>query len=412
MDKEKSLVEQSVVIVGASHAAAECVTQLRRSGWAGRIVLIGDEDSLPYQRPPLSKAYFKGEIEPQKLLIKPQETYDKAECDIRLNTRVSRIDRQKKCVELDSGEPVEYTYLVLCTGTRARKLPVEGAAAENVFYLRTLTDVDKIRASINSGQHLLVVGAGYIGLEIAASAIKQGVDVTVLEAQERVLARVTGDHISDFYQRIHGEEGVNIRLNVGLDHFEHDSASSRAILANGEEIPFDHAIVGIGVLPNQELASEAGLQCDNGIVVNEYCQTDDESIYAIGDCCNHPNQLYQRRLRLESVPNAVEQAKVTASAICGERRVYDAIPWFWSDQYDVKLQTVGLFQGHDQVVVRGDLSGRKFSVLYFQKGRLIAIDAINSPAEFMVGKKLVAQQATPDLAQIGDVEVPIKSFVS
>ena len=409
VDKNNAVAD--VVIIGASHAAAETVMQLRKQGWVHGITVIGDELHLPYQRPPLSKAYFKGDVAAEKLLIRPKESYDKAGVTFRLGVRALALDVENRQVELADHERVNYSHLILSTGTRARHLPVGGAEEDNVFYLRTLHDVDVIRANVLPGTKLLIVGAGYIGLEIAASAVKQGVDVTVLEAQDRVLARVTSPVISEFYQRVHREEGVHIQLEVGLQEFVHDSEGSRALLNDGNFIEFDNVIVGIGVVPNVELALDAGIECDNGILVDEFTQTSQPNIYAIGDCCNHPSPLYERRIRLESVPNASEQAKVAAASICGAPVKYDSVPWFWSDQYDVKLQTVGLLQDYDQTIVRGDQSSRKFSVFYLHEGRLIAIDAINSPAEFMIGKRLVAAKARLDPADIANTDISIKSLL-
>ncbi len=402
----------NVVIVGASHAAAETVAQLRKQGWEHGITVIGDEPQLPYQRPPLSKAYFNGDVDSAKLLIRPEEYYEKLNVSLRLGERVAKLDTHSNTLLLENGDAINYSKSVLATGTRARLLPIEGADADNVLYLRTLDDVDNIRSRIGEQSNLLIVGAGYIGLEIAASAVKQGVKVTVLEAQDRVLARVTSPEISEFYQRIHAEEGVDIRLGVGLAVFEHSAnAGSYALLANGERVAFDNVIVGIGVVPNTELAAEAGLECDNGIVVDEYTRTNHADVFAIGDCSNHPNLLYQRRIRLESVPNAAEQAKVAAASICGTPVVYDAVPWFWSDQYDVKLQTVGLLEGYDQAVVRGDTTSRKFSVFYLQRGRVLAIDAVNSPAEFMIGKKMVAAQQELTAEAIADTQISVKALL-
>lgn len=402
---------KQVVIVGASHAAAESIASLRKFGWQGKIVLIGDEAMLPYQRPPLSKAYYKGEVAAEKLLIRPESFYQKNDVDLMLGQRVTSIDRSNKSIELEGAKSIPYDYLILATGTRARKLPIEGADLENIHYLRSKQDVDGIKASLSPGAKLLIVGAGYIGLEVAASAVKQGVDVVVFEAMNRVLARVTSPEISTFYQELHKQEGVEIRLNASLEKFEKSDSGLSAIDANGERTDFDSAIVGIGVIPNTELADDAQLSCDNGIVVNEYAQTDDDAIYAIGDCSNHHNILYDRRIRLESVPNAVEQAKVAAKSICGEPVAYDQLPWFWSDQYDVKLQTAGLLQGHDQVVVRGDVASRKLAAFYLKQGVLIAVDALNSPAEFMLSKKLIQQKASPNSELLADPNVSLKELL-
>ena len=379
----------NVVIIGASHAAAEAISTLRRAGWQARITLIGDEDSIPYQRPPLSKAYYKGEVEVEKLAIKNPSFYEKAEVDLLLGRRVESIHRDTKEIELEDGARLSYTKLILATGTRARLLPVEGADADCIKYLRTLKDVDDIKTGLANDGKLLIVGAGYIGLEVAASAVKQGVEVTMLEAQERVLARVTSEPVSSFYQKIHRAAGVDVRLGVGLKRFVYHDNNKYAELEGGELIEFDCAIVGIGVIPNIELAEQAGLACNNGIVVDEFTRTEDPDIYAVGDCSNHPSPLYQKRIRLESVPNAVAQAKTAALSICGDNQVYDQLPWFWSDQYDIKLQTAGLMQGYDDCTLEGDTEARKFTVSYFKEGRMIALDAINSPAEFMKAKKQI-----------------------
>jgi len=328
-------------------------------------------------------------------LIRNDAFYQKSDVELKLGYRVESIDRQAKHVTLDNGESIVYDKLILATGTRARRLNIPGADMPQVHYLRTLSDVDAIKATLVEGANLLIVGAGYIGLEIAASAVKQGINVTVLESMERVLARVTGPEISDFYQRLHSDNGVSIRLNSQLAEFiKGDDDQCYALMGDGEKIPFDSVIVGIGVVPNSEIAKEAGLECDNGICVDEYTRTSDAEIYAIGDVSNHPNLIYNQRLRLESVPNASGQAKVAASNICEKNIVYDQLPWFWSDQYDVKLQTAGLFQGYDETIIQGDIEQNKFSVTYLKQGKVIAIDAINSPGDFMRAKKKIIEDLT------------------
>ncbi len=384
---------KNVVIIGASHAAAEAISALRKFGWDGEISLIGDESALPYQRPPLSKGYLKGDIALEKLAIKAPDFYQKADVSLYLGLRAESIDRTKMTVRLSDGKLIEYSHLVIATGTRPRLLPVEGADLPNVRYLRTLEDVDRIKSSLEAGKKLLIVGAGYIGLELAASAVKLSAQVTVLEALDRVLARVTSPVISDFYQAMHAEEGVDIRLGASLEKFEQRGDNYYANLSSGESLEYDCAVVGIGVIPNVELAEEAGLSCDNGIIVDQFTRTDDPSIYAVGDCCNHPNLIYDRRIRLESVPNAMGQAKIAAKAICGEDIAYDQLPWFWSDQYNVKLQTAGLMTDYDSFEVEGEIASRKFTVSYFKEDKLIALDALNSPAEFMKAKKRIIQSA-------------------
>lgn len=394
---------ETVVIVGAGHAAPDAISTLRRADWQGKIILIGDEPHLPYQRPPLSKAYFSDEVEQDRLVIRNHAFYQKNEVELKLGQRVESIDRNKSCVVLEGGEQVSYTKLVLATGTRARLLPVTGIESVNAHYLRTIDDVDAIKENLNDNTKLLIVGAGYIGLELAASAVKpiskeqdsgskeHQRQVTVLESMDRVLARVTGEEVSNFYQDLHRQAGVDIRLNASLAEFQKSDGKQYALMADGEKIEFDVLVVGIGVLPNSELAEQAGIECDNGIVVNEYTQSSDKNIYAIGDVSNHPNAIYQTRLRLESVPNATGQAKVAASHICGKDITHNQLPWFWSDQYDVKLQTAGLFQGYDETQVQGDVEQQKFSVSYFKEGKLIAIDALNSPADFMKAKKRIVE---------------------
>jgi len=385
---------KNIVIIGASHAAAEAISTLRKNGWSGGICLVGDEQELPYQRPPLSKAYCKGDIPLEKLFIKNEAFYEKANVTLFLGRRAEWIDRQARHILLDGGEVLPYEKLIIATGTRARQLPIEGADLDVVKYLRTISDAKSIQPFLSDGNRLLIIGAGYIGLEVAASARKLGCSVVVLETADRVLARVTSPTISEFYQTLHTENGVDIRLSTGVSKLEKNDRTYTATLSDGESLSFDCAIVGIGVLPNVELAKDAGLSCENGIVVNELTQTDDPNIYAVGDCSMHPNALYNTSIRLESVPNAMAQAKTAALSICGKDVAYNQLPWFWSDQYDVKLQTAGLLQGYDDAVIEGDIDNHKFTVSYLKNGQLIALDAINSPAQFMRAKK----QITTELA--------------
>lgn len=403
---------KSVVIIGASHAAVEAISTLRKKGWSDQIILVGDEKPLPYQRPPLSKAYLKGAMAEDKLLIRNEKFYQDAGVTLMLGRRTESINRQTKKITLDGNKTLAYDKLIIATGTRARKLPVEGADLPSVHYLRTKSDANVIKANMLSGKKILLVGAGYIGLEIAAYAIKSGCEVTVVELADRVLERVTSPEVSEFYQRLHTEQGVDIRLGSSVDKMEAFGSAYRATLSSGEMLEFDSAVVGIGVLPNVELAKESGLSCDNGIVVNEFATTDDADIYAVGDCSKYHSVIYGRDIRLESIPNAVGQARVAAAAICGEETPYNEVPWFWSDQYDIKLQTVGLFDGYDEAVVRGEPSENKFSVFYLKAGCVLAVDAINSPMEFMIGKKLVAAKTKLEADVISDISIKPKDFLS
>ncbi len=408
----------ALIVVGAGQASAEMVTAVRHEGYTGRIQVIGAEPQLPYHRPPLSKAYLAGTASLDSLMLKAPATYDKADIEFVLDTRVEEIDRARKHVVLSDGRSLPYQRLALNLGGHARPLSIDGVrdARElgNFHYVRTIGDIDRLRGQLAGGVRLVIIGGGYIGLEIAAVAVQLGAQVTVLEAAPRVLARVTAPELSEFYQRVHREAGVDVRTGVSIERFEL-SASTDTIAAiicrDGESIAADIVVAGVGLIPNTQLASDAGLAIDNGIVVDEFGRTSDPDIVAAGDCANHPSAFYGRRVRLESVPNAIEQARSAAAIVCGRERPYDALPWFWSDQYDLKLQMVGLSQGYDQLVVRGSTSERSFAVFYLQQGRVIAVDAVKRPQEFMVGKKLVAGRIAPDPRKLADMAVPAKELL-
>lgn len=386
--------QQRVVIIGGGHAGAEAVAALRQKGWAGDITLISSEKQLPYQRPPLSKGYLNGKVSADALAIKKGPFYEKADTTLLLGVTVTAIDRGNHTLALDNGQTLAYDKLIYATGTRARTLPVPGADLPSVYYLRTMTDVERIRASLTPGKRLLVIGAGYIGLEVAASAIQLGLSVTALEAQDRVLARVTSPEMSDFFSTLHTDSGLDLRTGCQVTALREDNAGAYVASVSDKtlgdtELPFDSAIVGIGVLPNSELAEAAGLACDNGVLVDEFTATSDPDIFAVGDCSNHPNAFYSRRLRLESVPNAADQAKIAAGVICGQAKPYTALPWFWSDQYDVKLQSAGLNDGYNHLEMLGEPTKRRFCILYFRQRQLICVDAINMPMAFMKAKALI-----------------------
>ena len=292
-----------------------------------------------------------------------------------------------------------------------RSLNVPGIDRAGVHYLRNIADVDAIREHFGTGANLVVVGGGYIGLEVAAIAVKRGLNVTVLEAADRVMPRVVGAEVSAFFERVHGEEGVDLRTGMGVTGFAGTGKLERVICANGDELDADVAVVGVGILPNQELAADAGLKTENGIVVDACCRTEDPHIFAAGDCTWHPNEIYGRHMRLESVHNALEQAKTAALAMLGEDKPYNQVPWFWSDQYDIKFQIAGLSEGYDRIVVRGDPEARKFAAFYLQDGRLIAVDAINAAKEYMVGRKMIGERAEPDPDRLADLSVDMKEIV-
>ncbi|MEM7019790.1 MAG: FAD-dependent oxidoreductase [Pseudomonadota bacterium] len=313
-------MSQTFVIIGAGHAAGQLAASLRSEGFEGRILVIGEEPYIPYQRPPLSKKYLAGELALERVYFKPQMFYDKQNVEFMLNTRVSAIDPKSKTISLDSGDSLSYDKLALTTGSRVRQLTnLPGVDLKNVFYLRTIEDVDAIQNCFTQGGKLIVVGGGYIGLEVAAVAVKRGIETTVLEMDERVMSRVVAPEMSAFYTRIHTEEGVNVRTGVRVTGFEGDGQLEAAVCSDGQRFDANFAIIGVGIIPNSELAAEAGLEVDNGIVVDEYAQTSDPDIVAAGDCTNHPNGILERRIRLESVQNALDQAKVAAAAMCNKR---------------------------------------------------------------------------------------------
>lgn len=394
-----------LVIIGAGQAASQLVASLAQDGFAGEICLVGDEPHLPYQRPPLSKKFLAGELALDRLYVKPAAFYEKAGSRLLLGQRAERIDRAGRAVLLADGSRLPYSTLVLATGSRPRELPLPGA-----LYLRNIADVDAIRARLALAKSLVVIGGGYIGLELAAVAVKLGVSVTVLEQAPRLMARGVGPVVSQFYARLHGEEGVVIRTDAVVRSLEGNGATRRVVCANAT-YDADIVVIGAGAVPNVELAHEAGLAVEDGIVVDAQCRTDDASIWAIGDCTSQHHDLAGRRLRLESVHNALEQARIAAAAICGRKPPAIQVPWFWTDQYDVKMQMAGLSGGHDQAVVRGHPdAGRSFAVFYLREGTLVAVDAVNRAPEFMMSKQLIAERAKIDPARLGDEGVAMKDM--
>lgn len=400
-----------VVIVGAGQAGAQVAFSLRQWGYGGGIVLVGDEPSPPYERPPLSKDFLKGELAEDKLYFKTAAWYADNRIELRVGQRVAAVDRARGVVRLEDGAELAWHVLVLATGSVPRKLPVPGADLAGVFELRTIADTHALRPCLKPGARLVVVGAGYIGLEVAAVARTLGLEVTVLEAESRVLARVAGPVVSEFFEAEHRRHGVDLRCGAKLRAFEGEGRLEAALLADGTRIPCDAAVVGVGITPCDGLARDCGIECDDGIVVDRDARTSVARVFAVGDCATRPLVHYGRRGRLESVHNAIEQGKLAAAAILGRDRPAEDVPWFWSDQYDLKLQIAGLSHGHDRIVVRGDPASRRFAAFYLQSGRLIAVDAIGSPMEFMASRQLIARAAAPDAARLGDPAVSMKEIV-
>ena len=405
-------MSDGVIIVGAGHAAGQAVASLRSEGYEGPITVIGDEPYVPYQRPPLSKKFLAGEIDIDRVYFKPPDFYEKSNAEMVLGRKVVEVERPKKIVHLDDGSTRGYDKLILATGSRVRELNIPGFDLDGVFYLRTIEDVEAIQSKFNEGGKMVVVGGGYIGLEVAAVAAQRGIDVTVLEMAPRVLARVVDPILSKFYTKAHTDAGVKIETGVTVSGFEGSNGKIEKIdCGDGKTFDADFVIVGVGIIPNVELADEAGLKVENGIAVDELCRTEDPDIYAIGDCTNHPNPILGTRLRLESVHNALEQGKTAAASICGKEKPYAQVPWFWSDQYDLKLQIVGLSAGYDEVVVRGDPENeRSFAVFYLKDGVMIASDAVNRAPEHMMSRRLIAAKAKIPAAKLADESINMKDM--
>jgi 3-phenylpropionate/trans-cinnamate dioxygenase ferredoxin reductase component len=401
-----------VVILGGGQAGGETALRLRAGGFQGEITLIGDEPIAPYQRPPLSKAYLTGDLPADRLPLRPTEVYAAENIHLLLGRRANWIDRQSKRVRLEGGQEIPYDALVIATGARARRLTTPGADLPGVHVLRTAADVEAIKAELTPGAKLAVIGAGYIGLEAAASARKLGAQVTVLEAAVRPLARVTSPEVAGFFLDQHTAHGVEFRLAAQAAVFK-GSDRVRAIgLADGGEVGADLVIVGIGVIAEVGLAEKAGLMIDNGIVTDRACRTADPAIYAIGDVARRPMTHYGGRMeRLESVHSAIEGAKIAAAGILGAPPPAEETPWFWSDQYDLKLQIAGLFGGYDQLVLRGAMDAKSFAAFYLRAGQLIAVDAVNRPAEYAAGKIMIHRAARPDPARLADDGVAMKTFL-
>jgi 3-phenylpropionate/trans-cinnamate dioxygenase ferredoxin reductase subunit len=402
-----------VVIVGAGHAGGSAAAFLRQYGHEGPIVLIGEEPLLPYQRPPLSKAWLKGEADADSLALKPQEWYAEANVALRLQGVATSLNRGDRTVTLASGEVITYDFLILATGARARELPIPGADLSGVLALRTAADAEGLKAALGEGKRLAVVGGGYVGLEAAASARALGAEATVIERESRVLARVACETLSTFFQDYHGARGVAFELNANVEAFEGTDGHVTGVrLKGGEVVACDAALVGVGAHPNVELAQDAGLECTGGIVVDLEARTSDPRVFAIGDVAHRPLPLYERQFRLESVPNALEQAKQAAAAIVGRAGPSPEVPWFWSDQYDLKLQIAGLPFDADSTIVRGDVAAAKFAVFHLKGDLVQAVEAVNAPPEFMAGKQLIAKRTPVSKTKLSDPAISMKEVAA
>ncbi|MEL6808851.1 MAG: FAD-dependent oxidoreductase [Pseudomonadota bacterium] len=396
-----------VVVIGAGQAGASCVAKLRNGGFEGQVTLIGAEPVPPYQRPPLSKAYLMGDMPLERLFLRPEAFYADQSIDLRLGTEVTAIDTDAQTVTA-GGDVLTYSDLVLATGSVPRYLPAAiGGDLDGVFVVRDLSDVDAMAPRFASGARVLIVGGGYIGLEAASVASKLGLEVVLVEMADRILQRVAAPETSDFFRTLHSKHGVDIREGVGLDHLTGDGAVTGAVLSDGSTLDVDFVIVGVGIAPGTAVAEAAGIDIDNGIATDAQGRTSAPRVWAAGDCASFPYR--GGRIRLESVPNAIDQAECVAENILGAGKDYVARPWFWSDQYDVKLQIAGLNTGYDRVVTRDGGSAKSF--WYYQGDTLLAVDAANDPRGYMIGKRLIEAGKSPDADVIADPASELKALL-
>ena len=403
--------DQKIIIIGGGQAGCQTATSLRALGFLGEISIYCSENYLPYQRPPLSKKFLLGELDKERLFFKPEKFYRDNNINFFLNSYVAKIEKENKKIFLNNNEEDSYDKLVIATGTKPREIDVDKDSAKNIFYLRSIDDVLEIKGKVQSSKKVAIIGGGYIGLEVAAILKKLGLSVTIIEMAGRILERVTSQIISDFYTKVHNEEGVKILTNTSVESITKKSKDME-ILTNNGAISADFVVVGIGVIPCDELASESGLKVQNGILVNEFCETSEKDIYSAGDCTVHPNSYYNKDIRLESVHNAIEQGKTVASSIMNKKNPYNQIPWFWSDQYDLKLQIAGLCIDYDDIIVRGNSDNRSFAVFYMKDNYMIASDCINCPGEHMMSRRIISDKINVDKDRLSDVLIPIKEVIN
>ncbi len=400
---------ERIVIIGAGQAGCQAVASLRAEGFSGTIAMVGDEPFAPYQRPPLSKTYLMGTMERDRLFLKPDAFYAASQCETIYGVPAVSINRDAREVAIADGRVLGYDKLLLATGSRVRRIHIPGADLAGIHYLRSIADVDALRPAFQSAKSLAVVGGGYIGLEVAAVARKYDLAVTVIEALDRVMARAVSRAVSEFYEKVHREMGVQFHMNTAVEAFE-GMGRLTGVRAGGKVFAADIALVGIGVIPNCELAEASGLECTDGIRVDRFCTTPDPAIFAAGDCTRHHGRNGDL-IRLESVQNAIDQAKHAALAMLGKPVAYGEVPWFWSDQYDLKLQIAGLAKPGDVTVLRGDPASRRFAVFHLRDGAVAAVEAVNAAPEYMVGRKLIAEGAHVAPQRLADASIPMKNIV-
>lgn len=389
-------MSDAIVIIGAGQAGAQLAMSLRQGRFSGPIMLIGDEPYLPYQRPPLSKKFLSERKQPDTLFLRPENFWRDHDVTLHLGTQVAKVERAQRRISLVDGREIDYATLAFATGTSARAIPVPGIGLAGVYSLRGIDDALRLRRGLDAAERIVIVGGGYIGLEVASVIRSEGRHVTIVEAQERILKRVTGPAVASFYDRLHRDRGVAFLLGRQLLAIEGDQRAAAVRLSDDQCLPADLVIVATGARANDDLAAAAGIHCADGIVVDEFARTDSPGIYAVGDCTRFPSARYRRRLRLESVQNAIDQAKAAAASIVGTPQRYDPVPWFWSDQYECKLQIAGLADGYDSDDTIGDAGGNRFSIEYRKAGQLIAVDAVNDARAHMMSRRRIAEETASE----------------
>ena len=402
---------ENLLIIGAGQSAIQCISTLKKEGYSGSITLVGEEEHLPYQRPPLSKGFLEDSLNKERLYFKKLEFFTENKVQLYLGLSAEKLEINNQKVYLSDNSVLEFDKLVFATGSRVRLLDFPGSELKSIFYLRDLDDAEAIKKDLETSENLVIIGAGYIGLEAAAIAAKKNKKVTIIEMADRVMNRTVDPQISEYYLNLHESYGVKFHFNTSLETINEVSDSLEVVCSDGTEVKADSVLIGAGVVPNIELAEEAGINCDNGIIVNEFGQTNFKNIYACGDCTNHPNKILNKNLRLESVHNAMEQAKTVASSVMNNPMEYNQVPWFWSDQYDHKLQIVGLSGDHDMVTMRGNTNDAKFMLFYTKDEELIAVDAINNPKEFLISRKLVSNKVKIKPKVISDLNTNLNDLI-
>jgi 3-phenylpropionate/trans-cinnamate dioxygenase ferredoxin reductase subunit len=402
---------ENLVVIGAGQSAIQCITSLKKEGYEGSITLVGEEEHLPYQRPPLSKGFLDDSVNKERLYFKKLDFFTENKIQLKLGISATSVDIENNLVNLSDEDKLHFDKLVFATGSRVRLLDFPGNDLDNIHYLRGLDDAENIKKGLEKSKHLVVIGAGYIGLEVAAIASEKGVKVSIVEMADRVMSRTVDPQISDYYLNLHQNNGVKFKFNTSLEEIKGQGQVESVVCSDGTSINADMVIIGAGVIPNTEIAQNSGVSCENGILVDEFGRTNFKNVFACGDCTSHPNKLLNMQLRLESVHNAMEQSKAVAMSVLDKPAEYSQIPWFWSDQYDHKLQIVGISGSHDTVTMRGSADASKFMLFYTRGEELVAVDAVNNPKDFLICRKLVANKVKIKTDMISDLNLNLNDLI-